>query len=116
MRGPQYLTILHAEEESQNSILDDSTQNPSNHSNSSNVEVLVEGGHSPHHPEPSVQVKNKGKGKGKRKRGNMDEYQRQILELESRKIEFRENKSKQKTDESEDENLLFFKSLPTHIK
>ena len=38
------------EEESQNSILDNSTQNPSNHSTSSDLEVLVKGGSTPHHP------------------------------------------------------------------
>ena len=85
-----------AVEESQNSILDDYTQNPSNPSNSSDVEVLVEDGRSPQHPnlfpELSVQGQIKGKGKGKRKRDNMDDYQRQILELEARKIEFLENK------------------------
>ncbi|KAK3775683.1 hypothetical protein RRG08_049862 [Elysia crispata] len=59
---------------------------------------------------------NKGKGKGKRQRDKMDDYQRQTLELESRKMEFLKNKSKQKTDEPADENLLFFKSLLTHVK
>ncbi|KAK3784256.1 hypothetical protein RRG08_031640 [Elysia crispata] len=72
-----------AEEESQNSILDNSTQNPSNHSNSSDMEVLVEDGRSPQHPnlfpELSVQGQIKRKGKGKRKRDNMNDYQRQTL-------------------------------------
>ena len=74
------------------------------------MEVLVEDERSPQHPnlfpELSVQGQINGKGKGKRKRDNMDDYQRQILELEARKIEFLENKSKQKTGEPEDETCV----------
>ena len=72
-QGNERLSISNdiAEEENQNNILDASTQNSANHSYFSDVEVLVEGGHSPHHPnlflEPAVQGQNKGKGKGKRK-------------------------------------------------
>lgn len=102
------------EEASQNSFRDDSGDNnfiaiekeigsQKNNENTLDGQEIVS--------EPTVQEPKK---KAKRKRDTLDEYQRSVLQLEERKLEYMMAKSKEK-DNQEDENLLFFKSLLTHI-
>lgn len=52
--------------------------------------------------------------KAKRRRDALDDYQRCVFQLDKRKMEYSMNTSKEK-DNPEDENLLFIKSLLTHI-
>lgn len=96
------------EEESQVSVLDES----SNTITLPETDLDTQGGSDRIvTPEPTI----KEQGRMKRKWDNIDDYQRSILQIEERKLDYLMNKSKERKSEEEDGNLLFLKSLLPHI-
>lgn len=52
----------------------------------------------------------------KKKRSSRDNVGLELLDIEKRKMQYLQEKLKKKTDEEEDEDLAFFKSLLPHVK